>query len=166
VSVHPDRGAWVVRWRNNGAQRARRFKAEAEALAFDEGVSGAAAKPRSSTPNVYPYETPEGTRWRSSYCDSRGRLSTKRGFLPSAPRHATGRKARPPPPAARNAFSPRSPSGALSAITAAIGAKNGSVFPTKRSAISHATVAAAVPCTTGDRSTDHFAARESKAWPP
>jgi hypothetical protein len=62
VSVHPDRGAWVVRWRDNGAQRARRFKTEAEALAFDEGVSGGATQPRSSTPNVYPYETSEGTR--------------------------------------------------------------------------------------------------------
>jgi integrase len=80
VSVHPDRGAWVVRWRDSGAQRARRFKTEAEALAFDEGVSGGATKPRSSTPNVYPYETSEGTRWRYSYRDSRGRASSKRGF--------------------------------------------------------------------------------------
>jgi hypothetical protein len=67
VSVHPDRGAWVVRWRDNGAQPARRFKTEAEAIAFDEGVSGGAGKPRSSTPNVYPYETSEGTCWRGRY---------------------------------------------------------------------------------------------------
>ena len=32
VSVHPDRGARVVRWRDNGAQRARRFKTQAEAV--------------------------------------------------------------------------------------------------------------------------------------
>jgi hypothetical protein len=70
----------VARWRGNGIQRARRFKTEAEALAFDEGVSGGAAKPRSATPNVYPYETSEGTRWRYSYRDSRGRASSKRGF--------------------------------------------------------------------------------------
>jgi hypothetical protein len=80
VSVHPDRGAWVVRWRDNGTQRAHRFKTEAEALAFDEGVSGGAAKPRSSTPNVNPYETSEGTRWRDRDRDSRGRASSKRGF--------------------------------------------------------------------------------------
>jgi hypothetical protein len=81
VSVHPDRGRWVVRWRVNGSQRARRFKTEAEAIAFDEGVSGGTGKTGSSTPNIYSYETSEGTRWRYSYRDSRGRLSTKRGFL-------------------------------------------------------------------------------------
>jgi hypothetical protein len=70
----------VVRWRENSTQRARRFKTKAEAFAFDEGVSGGAAKPRSSTPNGYPYETSEGTRWRYSYRDSRGRASSKRGF--------------------------------------------------------------------------------------
>jgi hypothetical protein len=64
VSVHPDRGAWVVRWRDTGTQRGRRFKTRAEALAFDKGVSRGAGKPRSSTPNVYPYETSDGTRWR------------------------------------------------------------------------------------------------------
>jgi integrase len=69
----------VVRWRDNGAQRARRFKTEAEALAFDEGISGG-SQARSSTPNIYPYETSDGMRWRYSYRDSRGRLSTKRGF--------------------------------------------------------------------------------------
>jgi hypothetical protein len=40
VSVHPDRGAWVVRWRDNGAQRARRFKTEAEALAAVHRIYG------------------------------------------------------------------------------------------------------------------------------
>jgi integrase len=80
MSVHPDRGAWVVRWRDNGAQRARRFKTESEAVAFDEGLSGGSGCARSSTPNVYPYETSDGLRWRYSYRDSRGRLSTKRGF--------------------------------------------------------------------------------------
>jgi len=51
LSVNPNRGAWVVRWRDNCAQRARRFRTEAEAIAFDEGVSGGAVRPRSSTPN-------------------------------------------------------------------------------------------------------------------
>jgi hypothetical protein len=81
VSVHPDRGAWVVRWRDNGAQWARRFKTEGEAVAFDEDLSGGFGSARSSTPNVYPYETSDGIRWRYSYRDSRGQLSTKRGFL-------------------------------------------------------------------------------------
>ena len=70
----------MVRWRDDGGQRARRFATEAEALAFDEGLSGG-SKARGSTPNIYPYETSDGTRWRYSYRDSRGRLSTKRGFL-------------------------------------------------------------------------------------
>jgi hypothetical protein len=37
MSVHFDRvrGRWIVRWRDNGRQRARRFADEAEALAFD-----------------------------------------------------------------------------------------------------------------------------------
>jgi hypothetical protein len=64
VSVHPDRGAWVVRWRENRRQRSRRFQTEAEAVASEEGISGGAARPRSSTPNVYPYETSAGNRWR------------------------------------------------------------------------------------------------------
>ena len=79
MSVHHDRGAWVVRWRQDGHQRARRFATEAEALAFEEGISGG-ARPRSSTPNVYPYETAAGLRWRYTYRDSRGSSSTKRGF--------------------------------------------------------------------------------------
>jgi integrase len=80
VSVHPDRGAWVVRWRQDGRQRSRRFATEQEALAFEEGLSGGSGKPRSSTPNIYPYETGGGIRWRYSYRDSRGRASSKRGF--------------------------------------------------------------------------------------
>ena len=91
VSVHPDRGAWVVRWRDNGAQRARRFKTQAEALAFDEGVSGGAAKPRSSTSNVYPYETADGTRWRYSYRDSRGARRASAASPPSGPQRATAK---------------------------------------------------------------------------
>ncbi|HEX5980971.1 MAG TPA: tyrosine-type recombinase/integrase, partial [Thermoleophilaceae bacterium] len=80
VSVHPDRGAWVVRWRHEGRQRSRRFDSEREAIAFEEGLSGGSGKPRSSTPYVYPYETSAGIRWRYSYRDSRGRASSKRGF--------------------------------------------------------------------------------------
>jgi hypothetical protein len=59
MSVHRDRGAWVVRWRHNGAHPARRFKAEGEAVAFDEGLAGGSGSARSSTPDVYPYVLPE-----------------------------------------------------------------------------------------------------------
>jgi hypothetical protein len=91
MSVHPDRGAWVVRWRDNGAQRARRSKTEGEAVAFDEGLSGGSGSPRSSTPNVYPYETSNGLRWRYSYRDSRGRLSTRRrAIAPARPADGEG----------------------------------------------------------------------------
>jgi hypothetical protein len=38
VSVHADRGGWVVRWRDGRRQRSRRFASEAEAIAFDEGA--------------------------------------------------------------------------------------------------------------------------------
>jgi hypothetical protein len=70
----------VLRWRDDGDQRARRFATKAEARAFDEGVSGG-RKADSSTPSVYPYEMSDGTCWRYSYRASRGRLSTKRGPL-------------------------------------------------------------------------------------
>jgi integrase len=80
VSIHVDRGAWVVRWRDQGLQRSRRFRSEAEALAFDAGRRGGSGTPASSTPNVYPYETSNGVRWRYTYRDSRGRQSSKRGF--------------------------------------------------------------------------------------
>jgi integrase len=43
VSVHRDRGARVVRWRQDGRQRARRFKTEPEAPAFEDGLSGGPA---------------------------------------------------------------------------------------------------------------------------
>jgi hypothetical protein len=61
--VHPDRGAWVVRWREEGLQRSRRFHSEPEAVSFAEGLCGLRAPP-GSTPNVYPYETSDGVHWR------------------------------------------------------------------------------------------------------
>jgi integrase len=81
MSVHPDRGAFVVRWRQDGRQRAKRFLTEAEANAFDERLAiEDVPQASSSVPNVYPYETVAGIRWRYTFRDSRGRLSTKRGF--------------------------------------------------------------------------------------
>lgn len=70
----------MVRWRQDGRQRSRRFGTEPEAIAFEEGLSGGSGKPRISTPYVYPYETRAGIRWRYGYRDSRRRASSKRGF--------------------------------------------------------------------------------------
>jgi hypothetical protein len=98
MSVHAARGAWVVRWRENRRQRSRRFPTEAEAVAFEEGMSGGAVRPRSSTPNVYPYETSAGTRWRYTYRDSRGRASSRRGF--GTERSAARDRSRPSPASA------------------------------------------------------------------
>jgi hypothetical protein len=53
------------------------------------------------------------------------------------------------PDTRRTAFKPRSPMGALSAMNAAIGAKNGAEPCRRCVAMSHATVAAATPCTCG-----------------
>jgi hypothetical protein len=38
VRVHPDRGAWVVRWRDQDLRRRRGFGSRAEAPAFAEGL--------------------------------------------------------------------------------------------------------------------------------
>jgi len=63
MSVHLDRTRerWVVRWREAGQQRTRRFASETEAQAFDARVSPArmmtaAAEPAASAAGVYPYD--------------------------------------------------------------------------------------------------------------
>ena len=42
MSVHYDDGRqrWVVRWREDGRQRTRRFKTVEEAESFDEAIRG------------------------------------------------------------------------------------------------------------------------------
>jgi integrase len=81
MSLHRDRGAFVVRWRQDGRQRSKRFPTEAEAEALEDSLaSGDVGPPATSTPNVYPYKTSAGVRWRYTFRDSRGRSSTKRGF--------------------------------------------------------------------------------------
>jgi integrase len=91
MSVHYDRTRerWVVRWREAGRQRARRFASEAEARSFDARVSPARATPSPAEPaqdgaGVYMYETAEGQRWRFVFRLSDGRMTSRRGFTSRA----------------------------------------------------------------------------------
>jgi hypothetical protein len=106
MSVHyePDRRRYVVRWREDGRQRARRFATEGEAESFDAEVNPhgraarQAARPsrtsvearvarvqaeRSSQQTqdgLYAYAARHGVRWRFVYRQSDGSLSSRRGF--------------------------------------------------------------------------------------
>jgi integrase len=88
MSVRADRGAWEVRWRDgSGRKRAKRFKVEQEARAFDAAVSEVAPLDRradtasyGSRGGVYPYPTAQGTRWRYVVRRSDGKQTSKRGF--------------------------------------------------------------------------------------
>ncbi len=93
MSVHFDRvrGRWIVRWRDNGRQRARRFADEASALDFEaslrpppavverEAVARLEARVVDQG-GVYGYETAAGPRWRFVFRQSDGSLTTRRGF--------------------------------------------------------------------------------------
>jgi integrase len=63
MSVHSDRGSWIVRWRDgSGRQRGKRFASEELARAFDAGVQEVGARERRPLPafggaGVYPYAT-------------------------------------------------------------------------------------------------------------
>jgi hypothetical protein len=87
MSVHydGDRDRWVVRWREAGRQRARRFPDEAAARMFEARVAprrpvSAAAGSPGGQGGVYAYETTEAPRWRFVYRQSDGRLTSRRGF--------------------------------------------------------------------------------------
>jgi integrase len=88
MSVRRDRGAWEVRWRDgSGRRRARRFKDEQSANAFDEALNEVAPVERRSDTatygsqgGVYPYSTVQGTRWRYLVRRSDGTQTSKRGF--------------------------------------------------------------------------------------
>jgi hypothetical protein len=105
MSVHyeKDRDRYVLRWREDGKNRSRRFADEAEAEAFDARVNPAgSAAPRmrasrasvderveridtrreteASRGGVYPYATNDGVRRRFVYRQSGGSLSSRRGF--------------------------------------------------------------------------------------
>jgi hypothetical protein len=75
----------VVRWREAGRQRARRFSDEAAARVFETRVvprrpSPAAASAPGGQGGVYVYETTDGPCWRYVYRQSDGRLTSRRGF--------------------------------------------------------------------------------------
>ncbi len=88
VSMRQDRGAWEVRWRDgSGRRRARRFKDEQPARAFDEALGELAPVERradtatyGSQGGVYPYATAQGTRWRYLVRRTDGTQTSKRGF--------------------------------------------------------------------------------------
>jgi len=88
MSVRFDRGGWEVRWLDgSGRKRARRFKDEQAARAFDEALGEVAPAERradttghGSQGGVYPYSTAQGTRWRYVVRRSDGKQTSKRGF--------------------------------------------------------------------------------------
>jgi integrase len=88
MSVHHDgdRDRWVVRWREAGRQRARRFADEAAACRFDAQVAQPPARPVAECGHggVYAYATTDGARWRYVFRQSDGRLTSRRGFTSRA----------------------------------------------------------------------------------
>ena len=99
MSVHydPDRARFVVRWRESGRQRSKRFRSEEEAVAFDakrEAPILLRAEPaqRAGGDGVYAYSTGPGVRYRFVFGQSDGTLSSRRGFLTRAAAAAARRK--------------------------------------------------------------------------
>jgi integrase len=90
VSIHFDasRDRFVVRWKQDGRRRVRRFRSEADAIAFDASLLAPARRPplAASVPTpaagdgIYAYETRDGTRYRFLFRQSDGRMSSRRGF--------------------------------------------------------------------------------------
>jgi hypothetical protein len=72
VSASFHRGGWEVRWRDaNGRRRARRFRSEEAARAFDEALAEVSPAARRSdtarhgrSGGIYSYRTADGLRWR------------------------------------------------------------------------------------------------------
>jgi len=88
MSVRFDRGGWEVRWLDgSGRKRAKRFKDEQAARAFNEALGAVSPAERradtavhGSQGGVYPYRTAQGTRWRYVVRRSDGKQTSKRGF--------------------------------------------------------------------------------------
>jgi integrase len=107
VQFDASRGDYVVRWRQDGRHRKKRFKTEAEAVAFERTLAGAPSAPppddgmaamearlaeleakvaaaengtASAKGGVYAYRTAEGQRWYFKFRHADGSSSTKRGF--------------------------------------------------------------------------------------
>jgi integrase len=100
MSVRFDRGGWEVRWLDgSGRKRAKRFKDEQAARAFDEALGEVGPAERradtavhGSQGGVYPYRTTQGTRWRYVVRRNDGKQTSKRGFTsPRAAREACRR---------------------------------------------------------------------------
>jgi integrase len=85
MSCAPTGEAWQVRWRDlDGRQRARSFRNEEAAQAFDQSMLALAPSERraehGSSGGVYGYQTAAGRRWRCAYKRSDGTWTSKRGF--------------------------------------------------------------------------------------
>jgi integrase len=87
VSVHFEaaRNRWVVRWREHGKNRTRRFVSVDAAEAFDESVrrpavAAAPGAPARSGDGIYAYGTSAGIRFRFVFRQSDGTMSSRRGF--------------------------------------------------------------------------------------
>lgn len=88
MSVHyeADRRRFVVRWREDGRQRSKRFRTEQEAVDFDVTIGGPMAASaeapasRAAGDGVYAYATTQGLRYRFVFRQSDGSLSSRRGF--------------------------------------------------------------------------------------
>ena len=99
VQYDAGRQKFVVRWREQGRQRTRRFATEDEAAAFDATINrnGRGRLPeldrlpeprqrdaRLRGDGIYAYKTGHGVRWRFNFRQSDGTLSTRRGFTSRA----------------------------------------------------------------------------------
>jgi hypothetical protein len=106
MGVHYDqsRRKYVVRWTTDGRRQIRRFDTEAEAISFAQSVvmtprgrptttglernageAGASAATidralRKGGDGIYSYETCQGARWRFTFRQSDGTMSSRRGF--------------------------------------------------------------------------------------
>ena len=82
VSYDHGRRRWVVRWNEAGKRRVRRFVDEADARAFATTVVPGRGQDIASDikrgDGVYVYETKDGPRYRFSFRQSDGTLSTRR----------------------------------------------------------------------------------------
>ena len=91
MSIHFDasRGRFVVRWKQDGRRRVRRFRSEADAIAFEASLLRP-ARPTPTAPPAPATAPPEtgsmrtrhagGTRYRFVFRQSDGTLSTRPGF--------------------------------------------------------------------------------------
>ena len=107
VQYDKTRRKYVVRWREDGRQRNRRFATQEAAETFNETLHRRRARPSEPVApivrpppepqlgdGVYAYQTKDGRRWRFTFCHADGSTSSRRGFTNLViERHV--RKARP-----------------------------------------------------------------------